>query len=217
MIVRRVALAGALAGALGGCGSATAPRAATEPAADPATSTTPATTTTTTPVRRPDWSVRPDLPRYRPTADHVRSRPRTIAIPSIGVDAGIIELGTLPDGSMETPENIAEVGWYRYGAAPGEKGAAVLAAHVDGRNGPGAFFALRDLAPGAIVRVTSDDGRTRNYTVQRAVSFPKTEFPTAAVFGPESSEVLRLVTCGGAFDRATGHYRENLVVTALPA
>ena len=35
-----------------------------------------------------------------------------------------------------------------------------------------------------------------------------------AVFGPVPGPVLRLVTCGGAFDRGRGHYLDNLVVTA---
>jgi len=27
---------------------------------------------------------------------------------------------------------------------------------------------------------------------------------------------LRLITCGGSYDRATHHYRSNVVVTAVP-
>ena len=50
--------------------------------------------------------------------------------------------------------------------------------------------------------------------VERARSYPKASFPTAAVFGPASSAALRLVTCAGDFDRARGSYRDNLVVFA---
>jgi hypothetical protein len=28
--------------------------------------------------------------------------------------------------------------------------------------------------------------------------------------------LLRLITCGGSFDHATGHYRDNLIVYASP-
>jgi hypothetical protein len=29
--------------------------------------------------------------------------------------------------------------------------------------------------------------------------------------------VLRLITCGGSFDRSTGHYRDNVIVYAKGA
>lgn len=35
-----------------------------------------------------------------------------------------------------------------------------------------------------------------------------------AVYGPTPDAELRLITCGGAFDSATGHYLSNIVVYA---
>jgi hypothetical protein len=42
----------------------------------------------------------------------------------------------------------------------------------------------------------------------------KDRFPTQAVYGPTPDPELRLITCGGAFDYATGHYLSNIVVYA---
>ena len=39
-------------------------------------------------------------------------------------------------------------------------------------------------------------------------------FPTEAVFGPSPEPLLRLITCGGTFDRSRRSYRDNVVVTA---
>jgi hypothetical protein len=35
-----------------------------------------------------------------------------------------------------------------------------------------------------------------------------------AVFFRLGEPVLRLITCGGSFDRSTGHYRDNIIVFA---
>jgi hypothetical protein len=37
------------------------------------------------------------------------------------------------------------------------------------------------------------------------------------IWNRTSQPVLRLITCGGSFDRSTGHYRDNVIVYARPA
>jgi hypothetical protein len=93
-------------------------------------------------------------------------------------------------------------------------GPSVIAGHVDSRTGPAVFYRLRDLRPGNALLVDRADGTRLRFVVERASSFPKSGFPTAAVFGPVPSAALRLVTCAGDFDRARGSYRDNLVVFA---
>ena len=43
---------------------------------------------------------------------------------------------------------------------------------------------------------------------------PKKRFPTNLVYGQTKGPSLRLITCDGRFDRATGHYVDNYVVFA---
>jgi hypothetical protein len=45
---------------------------------------------------------------------------------------------------------------------------------------------------------------------------PKEELP-ADVYSRRGRPRLVLVTCGGPFDEARRHYRDNVVVTAVPA
>ena len=52
------------------------------------------------------------------------------------------------------------------------------------------------------------------FTVYSVESYPKDKFPTQAVYGATPDRELRLITCGGAFDAATGHYLSNIVVYA---
>jgi hypothetical protein len=64
------------------------------------------------------------------------------------------------------------------------------------------------------VTVERADGARLRFLVEQVRSYSKASFPTAAVFGPAPSAALRLVTCGGEFDRQHGSYHDNLVVFA---
>jgi sortase (surface protein transpeptidase) len=93
----------------------------------------------------------------------------------------------------------------------------VLNGHVDSLTGPAVFFRLRALRVGDEVVVALSDGRSVRFLVDRVEEYDKAAFPTQAVYGPTTDPVLRLVTCGGLFDRESGHYIENVVVFASRA
>lgn len=142
--------------------------------------------------------------------------PARVDVPAIGLSEPLIDLGIAADGTMEVPVDADDVGWFTGGGRPGGRGPTVIAAHVDSTTGPAAFFRLRELVPGDEVSVTDVDGGVVRYAVTEAVDVAKEEFPTARVFGARPTDQLRLVTCGGVFDRASGHYDENRVVFAEP-
>ena len=139
--------------------------------------------------------------------------PTSLSIPSIGVKASIIRLGREANGSAQVPATTTVAGWYVDGPAPGQPGPAVILGHVDSYRGPGVFFKLHELAPGALIDVR-EGAATLRFRTEAVDSYAKATFPTSAVFGPTPDRALRLVTCGGAFDRSTGHYVDNLVVFA---
>lgn len=155
-------------------------------------------------ARPPDRALKPAVP--------VRLR-----IPAIGVDTAIMQLGLQRDGSLEVPplRGDAPAGWYRDSPSPGETGASVLAGHVDtARDGPAVFFRLRELRSGDPIAVRRDDGTVATFRVSRVALYAKRDFPTAEVYAPIDRPGLRLITCGGAFDRSEGSYRSNVVVFA---
>jgi hypothetical protein len=47
-------------------------------------------------------------------------------------------------------------------------------------------------------------------------TYRKTRIPLEKYFARDGKPRLTLITCGGQFDRRTGHYRDNVVVTADP-
>ena len=163
----------------------------------------------------------PALP-HGPTgpAHPARSAPPSVAspvrlrIPAIGVDTGLEPLGLLPDGTLEAPHEWGMAGWYADGVRPGDPGPAVIAGHVDSRNGPAVFFRLRDLRVGATAIVRTSDGQSVRFVVDTVRRYPKATFPTALVYGPTPLPELRLVTCTGTFDWAARSYLDNLVVSA---
>lgn len=142
------------------------------------------------------------------------AEPVRLVVPRIGVDSRLLRLGLARDGEVEVPRSPYLAGWYDGGPAPGDVGPAVLLGHVDSQSGPGVFFRLRQLRAGDAVAVTGRDGATRRFVVTAVERYPKDRFPSERVYGPTPFRQLRLVTCGGAFDRSRGHYRDNIVAFA---
>ena len=58
------------------------------------------------------------------------------------------------------------------------------------------------------------DGSTAVFRIRRLEVFTKSDFPTAEVYGHTANAQLRLITCGGAYDRVAQTYLGNLVVFA---
>ena len=140
--------------------------------------------------------------------------PAFVSIPGIGTTSALIELGLTPDRTLEVPVDFLVAGWYRLGPRPGDPGPAVIAGHLDSYTGPGVFSKLDQVKPGDQVFVTRKDGSSLEFSVTRIDQYPKRAFPTRQVYGPTDRAELRLITCGGTFDRATGSYRSNTVVYA---
>jgi sortase (surface protein transpeptidase) len=140
--------------------------------------------------------------------------PARVSIPAVGVDSALTEIGVDGSGALVPPADYSRAGWFAAGPIPGEVGPAVLAGHVDDRTGPAVFFRLEELTAGDAVLVTRADGRTVAFTVTRVAAYPKDDFPTAEVYGPTTDPELRLITCGGTFDRSRRSYTDNVVVYA---
>ncbi|TNM64232.1 class F sortase [Streptomyces sp. NP160] len=144
--------------------------------------------------------------------------PVRVSVPRIGVDSTLLPLGIATDGSLQVPDlgEAEQAGWLTTSAVPGRPGPTVIAGHVDSRTGPAVFFRLHELVAGDEVDVHLDDGSVVVYQVDDVVRVSKDDFPTQEVYGPRPGPVLRLLTCGGAFDRATGHYEDNVIAFASP-
>ena len=127
-------------------------------------------------------------------------------------------LGLNRDGGVGVPpaKEPLKAAWYDRGPAPGQDGAAVITGHVDSRFAPGnraAFYELGAVRPGDAVDVARTDHRVAVFRVDSVALVPKVGFPTRQVYGPTGYAALRLITCGGHYDRRTG-YADNVIVYA---
>ena len=160
------------------------------------------------PVPKGQWAAVP------PPVATSAPRPTALDIPAIGVKTRLIRLGLTAAGTLQVPGSAAVAGWYTGSPRPGEPGAAVIAGHIDSDRGPGVFYRLAELKPGNLVYVQRGRGRLAVFKVTAVRTFLKSKFPTAAVYGPVPDSQLRLITCGGTFDPATGHYLSNVIAFA---
>ena len=146
-----------------------------------------------------------------------RSEPVSVEIPAIGVTSRLLHLGLNTDGTIQVPSLVTSAGeaaWYEYSATPGQIGASVIEGHVDSYQGPAVFYRLGALRPGDTIDVTLADGITAIFRVTGVREYPKSNFPAEAIYGATDYAALRLITCGGVFDYATGHYLSSTVVFA---
>lgn len=143
--------------------------------------------------------------------------PVRLSIPSIAVNAHVVAVGIDErSGGVAIPDDVMEAGWYGFGPVPGTPGSAVVVGHVDARTqGPGAFFRLSAVQPGDRVLVVMSDGSSRRFSVVARREYRKPALPRS-IFRSSGPAQLVLVTCGGPFDAATRHYRDNVVVYAVP-
>lgn len=146
-----------------------------------------------------------------------RAEPVRIHIPAISLKANLYPLGLEANNELAVPpfDKPDQAGWYQLGPTPGELGSAVIVGHVDSeKTGPAVFFNLGRLRAGDIVMVKRTDGGSARFTVDSVRSYLKSEFPTDLVYAGTDRATLKLVTCGGEFDKKTKNYLSNTVVFA---
>lgn len=146
------------------------------------------------------------------------ARPQRLDIPDLKVQAPVVARGLDARGALDPPpfDQPGVVGWYAAGAKPGAAGTALMVGHVDTETRPAVFHRLSTLRPGETVRVIRDDGRVAEFTVDDVRVLDRAGFDAHQAYGPRrpGRAELRLITCGGTFDRASRSYTANVIVSA---
>ena len=193
-----------------------APRSPAPPASAAPTRTPASTTTTTAAALSPMNSLVGEAVTAIPVPPAIDVAPVSLNIPDIAVtDVPVRAVGVTPGGELEIP-GATEAGWYRLGAAPGQAGATVVAAHISWQGSSGPFLRLAELEPGAFVDLALADGAVRRYQVVSRAQYGKLALPKEEIWRTSGPETLVLITCGGAFNREIRRYADNVVVTAVP-
>ena len=145
--------------------------------------------------------------------------PLRIRVPDRPLDATVLPVGVERGGQLAVPSDPGTVGWWTGGSLPGSgSGSVVLVGHVDAVGGvEGALAMARRWQPGERIVLGGAGDRLARYAVVARRQYAKNDLPAREVFGQGAAPRLVLVTCGGPFDGATRHYRDNLVVYAVPS
>ena len=155
------------------------------------------------PTARATVKVAPKfLAKAKPTiaASTLSPLPVRLIIPAIGLNASIEPVGVQPNGDLQTAQLQPwdDVGWYKSGAIPGQRGTAVIDGHLDRPGGSAAvFWNLRDLHAGDAVMVINAQGKTIRFHVTQILSYPPQQAPLQQIFGNGGGTFLNLITCAG--------------------
>jgi sortase A len=126
--------------------------------------------------------------------------PERLIIPKIGVDATVVHLGVTKNGNMAAPKSFPDVGWYKYGTVPGEKGSAVIAGHEDNAiSTPAVFYDLHKLVVGDEVLLDDENGQRLRFRVVKTEIQPYnlTGAKLEQIFTASDKARLNLITCAG--------------------
>ncbi|GAA4095107.1 class F sortase [Nonomuraea soli] len=145
-----------------------------------------------------------------------KARPTRIRIPKIKVNAPIGSVSVDDKGQLGTPSLTKPnlTAWYRFSPVPGEVGPAIINGHVNTRKGAAVFNRLHELAKGDQIYVYRSDGKVVRYTVSGIEQVGKSSFPTKRVYDNTSDSQLRLITCGGVYNKTDHSYTDNVIVYA---
>ncbi|MFF8377315.1 class F sortase [Streptomyces sp. NPDC015661] len=140
------------------------------------------------------------------------SAPVRLRIPETDVDAPMMRLGLAENGALDVPPaaNRNMAGWYGDGTAPGAKGTAIVAGHVDNAEGPAVFYTLGALKKGHRIEVDREDGKTAVFTIDAIEVYDNKNFPDTKVYAEADRAEIRVITCGGGFSKKNG-YQGNVV------
>lgn len=144
--------------------------------------------------------------------------PIRLRIPAIDLDTEIEYVGLTSDGKMDTPKDIAQVGWFEEGTVPGNEGSAVIAGHYGWKDGKAsAFDELHTLREGDTIYVEDETGNTVPFIVSHTRSYSPEDDATEVFTSTDDKAHLNLVTCAGEWNGDAASYAERLIIFSTRA
>lgn len=139
-----------------------------------------------------------------------KSKPIKLELPSIYVSAPIYGVGLAPNGAMDTIDNARDIAWYQYSSIPGQEGNALLAGHRDWGKQLGTLFYMETMDIGEELIITYEDGHKETFQLVSNEIYLASEVPEH-VMELDGESRITIITCGGKFNRKTGHYDSRVV------
>jgi LPXTG-site transpeptidase (sortase) family protein len=149
------------------------------------------------------YQVAPDLARY-------------IKIPSLNVNARVLQVGITASGAVGTPDNVYDTAWYTGSAKPGQPGATLIDGHISSWTTHGVFYSLKQLATGDSIQIVLGNGTVLNYQVVRSQIYNTNNVDMQAALKPVTAgkSGLNLISCTGRVEKGTNEFNERVIVFA---
>jgi sortase A len=155
----------------------------------------------------------PEKPGIASVVVPKKLQPNVLSIPALKVSAHVQQVGIAYSGNLGIPTNFTDVGWYKYGPAPGSKGNAIIDGHRDNALAlPGVFKNLDQLEEGDDVYITTGAGKKLHFRVTKKELLNYNSTNTKEIFGASNTANLILITCEGDWNQAAREYSQRLVV-----
>ena len=152
-----------------------------------------------------DYEVAPDLPR-------------TISIPTIDVNARVLQLGVKANNELATPRNIYDAGWYTGSSKPTDSAGVILVdGYVNGPTKPGIFYDLKKLTAGDEMILERGDGVRLTFVVTRLKTVKTVDVDMNEMMRSDNPAklALNLITWGGSFDAKSNEFESRVLVFAV--
>jgi sortase A len=154
-----------------------------------------------------EYRVAPNAPRY-------------LKIPKLGIKARIVSVGETPEGAVDVPANIHDVGWYMGSKnINSENGAGFLVGHVSGYTNTGVFYELSKLSSGDAIIVEKGNGEEISFNVfeRNDYSVDNVDMRRALRQSSRHSDRLNinLMTCSGDFNAEADTYESRSMISAV--
>lgn len=161
------------------------------------------TTVKPSPTTYSAYAVSPDMPKY-------------LRIAKLGVNARVLQVGILADGSLGTPRSVFDTAWYTGSSKPGQPGATLIDGHVSSWTAHGVFYGLKTLVAGDSIQVVKGDNSVVNYEVVKSQVYSANNVDMQAAVNPvvPGTSGLNLITCTGQVIRGTSEFNQRIIVFA---
>lgn len=115
---------------------------------------------------------------------------------------------------MATPTSNTTLGWYKYGAFPGNPGAAVLATHTGYPSQPTMFRQFETIQKGDTLQIEDKNGTVASFEVYERAIYTPDNAPRQRIFGQTAVARLAVITCTGTWLPNQKTYSHRLIIYA---
>jgi LPXTG-site transpeptidase (sortase) family protein len=140
--------------------------------------------------------------------------PRALYIDKLGIAARVLPMSVNNDGSIQSPRNIYDAGWYSGSVKPGEVGAMFIDGHASGPTREGLFAYLDKFVEGDEIQIEKGDNTRLTYRVvhTEVVNLADVDMKKMLLPYGNALRALNLMTCTGNWVESDMTYDQRVLV-----